>query len=62
LGRKTIVKDGQAAKFDEVRIKRIMSGENIPITVDLKLGRGEAVVWTTDLSEDYVRINSRYPT
>ncbi len=62
LGRTTIVKDGRAAKFDGDKIKKIMSGENISITVDLKLGKEEAIVWTTDLSEDYVRINSHYPT
>jgi glutamate N-acetyltransferase/amino-acid N-acetyltransferase len=62
LGRNTIVKNGRAAKFDGDKIKRIMSGDNISITVDLKLGKEEATVWTTDLSEDYVRINSHYPT
>ncbi len=62
LGRKTIVKGGQAAKFDRAGIKKIMSGKDIRITVDLKLGEGEAVVWTTDLSEDYIKINSCYPT
>ncbi len=62
LGRKTIVKDGRAAKFDRDKIKKIMSGENISITIDLKSGKEEATVWTTDLSEDYVKINSHYPT
>lgn len=61
-GGQIIVKGGQAAKFDKDGIKKIMSGEDIRLTVDLKLGRGEATVWTTDLSESYVRINSRYPT
>lgn len=62
LGGQVLVRGGQAAKFDEARIKKIMSGDHIPITVDLKLGRSEATVWTTDLSEDYVKINSCYPT
>lgn len=57
-----IVKRGQAVEFDKAIIKKIMSGENIRISVDLGLGRGEATVWTTDLSEQYVRINSRYLT
>ena len=57
-----IVKGGRTAKFDKNRIKKIMSGENIRLTVDLKLGREGAIVWTTDLSENYIRINPRYPT
>ncbi len=57
-----IVKGGQAMEFDKAIIKKIMSAENIRITVNLGLGKGQATVWTTDLSEQYVRINSRYPT
>lgn len=57
-----VVKGGQAAKPDRKGIKEIMSGKNIRITVDLKSGPEEAVIWTTDFSPDYIRINSRYPT
>jgi len=62
VGGKTIVKDGQAVNFDQDRINEIMSAENIQLTVDLKMGKGQATVWTADLSASYVRINSRYPT
>ena len=31
-------------------------------TIDLGLGRGEDRVWTSDLSEEYVRINAKYTT
>ncbi len=57
-----IVKGGQAAEFDKAIIKKIMSGKNIYISVDLGLGKAKATVWTTDLSKKYVSINSRYPT
>ena len=57
----TIVKNGRAAKCNRAKTGKIMSGKNIRIAVDLKSGRDEATIWTTDLSEDYVRINSRYP-
>jgi glutamate N-acetyltransferase/amino-acid N-acetyltransferase len=37
-------------------------GKEILVEVDLGLGEGEARVWTTDLSEEYVRINAHYRT
>ena len=39
-----------------------MRKPSILITVDLNLGQHEEVVWTTDLSHDYVKINSEYRT
>lgn len=36
--------------------------KEIKITVDLRLGKGRAVVRTCDLTEDYVRINAEYRT
>ena len=62
LGRQLIVKGGKEKKFDSAKVKKIMAEPEIKITVDLNLGKGEATFWTCDLSEDYVRINSRYST
>jgi glutamate N-acetyltransferase/amino-acid N-acetyltransferase len=40
-----------------------LSGTDVDIEVDLGTGGGEhAVVWTCDLSADYVRINADYRT
>jgi glutamate N-acetyltransferase/amino-acid N-acetyltransferase len=33
---------------------------DIEVTIDLKQGAAEAVVWTCDLSYDYVKINGSY--
>jgi glutamate N-acetyltransferase/amino-acid N-acetyltransferase len=44
------------------RIREIMGGAEYTITVDLGLGRAEDTVWTCDLSEEYVRLNSKYTT
>ena len=35
-----------------------LAGENVQVTVDLGVGRGEATVWTCDLSEEYVKENA----
>jgi glutamate N-acetyltransferase/amino-acid N-acetyltransferase len=37
-----------------------MKGDSIGIRADLGLGRGEAVVWTCDLTKAYVEINGDY--
>jgi len=44
------------------RIREIMSASEYGIAIDLGLGKGHDRVWTCDLSEEYVRINSKYTT
>ena len=44
------------------RIREVMRRREYAVAVDLGLGRGEDHVWTSDLSEEYVRINAKYTT
>ncbi len=44
----------------EGEVADIMKRKEIKLKVDLKLGKKSAVIWTTDLSYDYVRINASY--
>ena len=44
------------------RVRKIMGQAEYDITIDLGIGRGEDRVWTSDLSEEYVRLNSKYTT
>src|SRR5262249_9600617 len=44
------------------RIRDAMNKREFSITIDLGLGRGEDRVFTSDLSEEYVRINAKYTT
>jgi glutamate N-acetyltransferase/amino-acid N-acetyltransferase len=44
------------------RLRKIMGQAEYDITIDLGIGRGEDRVWTSDLSEEYVRLNSKYTT
>jgi glutamate N-acetyltransferase/amino-acid N-acetyltransferase len=44
----------------EERAREILKKEKIRMVVDLNLGKSETIVWTTDLSEAYVRLNSEY--
>jgi glutamate N-acetyltransferase/amino-acid N-acetyltransferase len=46
--------------YDEAATTAYMQGDEITIRVDLGLGRGEARVWTCDLTKAYVEINGDY--
>ncbi len=63
IGDEALVERGvqkAAARLD--RIREVMGRREYAITIDLGLGRGEDYVWTSDLSEEYVRINAKYTT
>jgi len=61
IGDEALVERGvqkPGARLD--RIREIMGRREYAITIDLGLGRGEDYVWTSDLSEEYVRMNAKY--
>jgi glutamate N-acetyltransferase/amino-acid N-acetyltransferase len=63
IGGEPLVEKGMlrpGARLD--RIHEVMGGPSYTIAIDLGLGRGEDRVWTSDLSEEYVRLNAKYTT
>ena len=46
----------------EARGTEVLRNKEFSVTVDLKLGDGEATVYTSDLSYEYVKINADYRT
>jgi glutamate N-acetyltransferase/amino-acid N-acetyltransferase len=56
----TLASGGANALTDLAKAAAIFRQKAIRLRLDLGLGRSEAVVWTCDLSPDYVRINSDY--
>lgn len=46
--------------YDEVAASNVMKGEFIPVRIELGIGKGEATVWTCDLTSEYVAINGDY--
>ena len=52
----------RAASYTEEKGQDAMSPEDLVIEIALNRGDAEAVIWTTDLSYDYVRINAEYRT
>lgn len=63
IGDELLVEKGMfkpGARVDKIRA--LMAEREYPIAIDLGLGRGRETVWTSDLSEEYVRINGKYTT
>jgi glutamate N-acetyltransferase/amino-acid N-acetyltransferase len=52
----------RASSYTEEQGVAAMEQENIVLNIDLARGNEKARVWTTDLSQDYVRINAEYRT
>ena len=56
----TLAEGGATAHPDPEQARAIFQQKNIRLRIDLGLGRAEAMVWTCDLTPDYVRINADY--
>ncbi len=56
----TLAAGGATANPDLALARTIFQQKTIRLRLDLGIGRAEAVVWTCDLSPDYVRINADY--
>ncbi len=56
-----IVRAGQRAEdYNESAARHVMANDEITLRVDLGRGDARVVLWTCDLSYDYVRINAEY--
>ena len=63
IGGEPVVQHGTGVPGMRVdKIREIMGGAEYTIVIDLGQGRGEDRVWTSDLTEEYVRLNSKYTT
>jgi glutamate N-acetyltransferase/amino-acid N-acetyltransferase len=57
-----VLRDGAPLEHSEAEAARILAADEVQVTVVVGCGPGTADVWTCDLSEAYVRINSAYRT
>jgi glutamate N-acetyltransferase/amino-acid N-acetyltransferase len=63
FGPVTIVRGGQSAgPGAERRAARVLRNREISVRVTVGRGRGSATIWTSDLTDAYVRINAHYRT
>jgi glutamate N-acetyltransferase/amino-acid N-acetyltransferase len=49
--------NGMVSNTPAKKLRQIAAKKAFRVTVDLKLGKASHVVWTTDLTEEYVRLN-----
>jgi glutamate N-acetyltransferase/amino-acid N-acetyltransferase len=52
-----VAERGVAARTPVAKLRRIAARKAFRVTVDLGIGKGSYFVWTTDLTEEYVRLN-----
>ena len=57
-----VAKDGAAMEFSEAKALGLLKRKEVEVVVDLKAGKYEATVFTSDVSYDYVEINANYRT
>lgn len=62
LGKTYVARHGAAATYSEEAARAAVVGPEVEITLELNAGDREAVVWTCDLTTEYVRINADYRT
>jgi glutamate N-acetyltransferase/amino-acid N-acetyltransferase len=62
LGALQLVDGGTPTQYAEADAAARFAAPEIDVHVQLGLGEGAAVVWTSDLSHDYVSINADYRT
>ncbi|MEL6271054.1 MAG: bifunctional glutamate N-acetyltransferase/amino-acid acetyltransferase ArgJ [Chloroflexota bacterium] len=61
-GAVVLFKNGMPTDYSEDDAMAVMAHDSITICLKCGIGDGEAVVWTCDLSYDYVKINGDYRT
>ena len=63
LGKYLICSNGLISKrYKPQLIKKYMKNNKIQINIDLGLGKFSKKIWTTDLTKEYIKINSEYQT
>jgi glutamate N-acetyltransferase/amino-acid N-acetyltransferase len=62
FGKILVMKNGAARNVAKDLLSNIFNKKKIEILIDLKLGPKSSRVWTCDLTEEYIKINSEYET
>jgi glutamate N-acetyltransferase/amino-acid N-acetyltransferase len=55
-----VMKQGSPVPFDKQKVGSSLASDEVLVRLHLNLGRGKAIAWGCDLSEEYVTINSAY--
>jgi glutamate N-acetyltransferase / amino-acid N-acetyltransferase len=53
---------GRALDIDEKKMRKKLNTRDITVDVNLGMGQADAVIYTTDISHEYIKINAEYTT
>lgn len=56
----TVMKRGKIVAHDRDKIRKLLSVRDVPIRINLNIGKGQARAWGCDLTHGYVDINVSY--
>ena len=62
IGPYQVAKNGGSVPFSESKMKKYLAVHDLDILVKLNQGSAEVTAWGTDLSHEYININSNYRT
>lgn len=62
IGKLAVLKKGNPMRYNSKIARKILSAPDIQIYLNLHSGNKEATIWTCDLTENYIKINSHYST
>jgi len=57
-----LYRHGAPVAFDEAQVRACLAAREVHIRVELGLGEAAATAWGSDITEEYVRLNSAYTT
>ncbi|HJX61056.1 MAG TPA: bifunctional glutamate N-acetyltransferase/amino-acid acetyltransferase ArgJ [Dehalococcoidia bacterium] len=57
-----VYRQGAPLPFDEAQARACLAAPEVHLRVELGLGEGVATAWGSDITEEYVRLNSAYTT
>ena len=58
-----VFEGGMPIEFDEVALRGVMRESfELPVELDLGMGKGDCTFWTSDLTHEYITINAEYHT
>jgi glutamate N-acetyltransferase/amino-acid N-acetyltransferase len=61
FGNQVVAEKGErAARYNEAAATKAVKGREVEIAIDIGLGKGNARVWTCDLTHGYIDINGSY--
>ena len=60
IGPYQVAANGGSVSFSEEEVKKVLQKRDVPVLVDLKQGFAEVTAWGTDMSHQYITINSDY--